>query len=1095
MMPKLTRRRKSQLAIEYARDLRQQSPETWVLWIHASNAARFDQSVHEISDRLRLPGHEDPKANHLKFLQRWLENENNGSWLIVLDNADDASFLLEPPPMASEAQHDRQRMEYFPVSDHGSMIITTRSKDQALRLVFEDDIVPITPMSEGEASLLMTSKLGRWEDEISDLVSALDLMPLAISQAASYIRARGSRWSVQKYREEMEESRKSRTSLLRYEMPLPNRDKYATNSVFLTWQISFEYVNENHRSAADLLSFMSFCDRLAIPEALICDEDEDGRPRNAASLEEDIIKLRGFSLINETLNGQAWEMHRLVQDATQAWLEDCGRIDSAHDRFVHRLNAIIPDGEFESWPLCRILHPHARQAFTQKPRESSAIIRWARVMYRAASYALEQGDFATCQAMAEASMTTRRLHLGEEDQWTMAAVAMVAEAKKQQGRWSEAEQLQLPVLLASKRLLGPDHDQTLVIASSLGGTYANQGKWDMAEQLEKEVLEKRENLAGAEAPETLRAMNNLSITYWNQGRWNEAEKLQATTLKAREALYGPGHPLTVLSMSNLAATYQSQRRWADAEPLELSVVEKRTAVLGPKHPLTLMSMSNLAVTLSQIGRVHEAVQLSKKVLETKIETLGPEHPDTLISQGNLAATYSNEGGLDEAETLLVQVFETRERVLGAEHPHTLDSASKLGKHYFDRERWAEAQQLQEHVMHVRKAAFGMCHPATLEVMFHLAVTYSKLERWSEAEQLDQHVLQERNEALGEGHPDTVLSMNNLAFDLFSQERFDEAEPLFVRALELSTASHGADRPETLDIMDNLTTLYRKQGRLVEAEQFGIRVVNARRTILGEEHPDTLVSMAILGATYWHQGQWSKSEALDARVLGKRKALFGADHPKTLTSMVSLAWTYARQERWTEALLLHAEAADGLTKLYGHDHPDTVLAVSNFRAALQRVQQQGTVGGTDMVVIEGDEVPGHDTNTTIDETAEQTNIPTSPGERCQSTSLQSPISPEGCDADPQSIKAGDLQDITAEASNSAPTHDETDDSTGDQRGQNTGPPPSTGERAQDANAVLTVDAQLHDRSPNHGESSALPRRNRIRAYWQRLKTVLGKSRGR
>ena len=41
-----------------------------------------------------MPGRRDPKANIFKLVHDWLRDEKNGKWLLILDNIDDASFLL-----------------------------------------------------------------------------------------------------------------------------------------------------------------------------------------------------------------------------------------------------------------------------------------------------------------------------------------------------------------------------------------------------------------------------------------------------------------------------------------------------------------------------------------------------------------------------------------------------------------------------------------------------------------------------------------------------------------------------------------------------------------------------------------------------------------------------------------------------------------------------------------------------------------------------------------------------------------------------------------------------------------------------------------
>src|SRR6266487_3727453 len=51
--------RKSQLAIEYSYKVREESPTTWVFWVHASNATRFEEGYRKIAERVGISGWED----------------------------------------------------------------------------------------------------------------------------------------------------------------------------------------------------------------------------------------------------------------------------------------------------------------------------------------------------------------------------------------------------------------------------------------------------------------------------------------------------------------------------------------------------------------------------------------------------------------------------------------------------------------------------------------------------------------------------------------------------------------------------------------------------------------------------------------------------------------------------------------------------------------------------------------------------------------------------------------------------------------------------------------------------------------------------
>jgi hypothetical protein len=138
-------------------------------------------------------------------------------------------------------------------------------------MVDHKDLIEVQPIERSEALELLQRKLeqpGESQDS-RQLVNALEFMPLAIVQAASYIRNRAPRYSVSQYLGDFKRSDREATRLLKKEAGHLYRDWEAKNSVVVTWQISFEYIRQTKPSAAELLSLMSFCDRQGIPESLI----------------------------------------------------------------------------------------------------------------------------------------------------------------------------------------------------------------------------------------------------------------------------------------------------------------------------------------------------------------------------------------------------------------------------------------------------------------------------------------------------------------------------------------------------------------------------------------------------------------------------------------------------------------------------------------------------------------------------------------------------------------------------------------------------------------------------------------------------------
>jgi len=66
--------------------------------------------------------------------------------------------------------------------------------------------------------------------------------------------------------------------------------------------------------------------------------------------------------------------------------------------------------------------------------------------------------------------------------------------------------------------LGAEHPDTLTSMANLASTYRNQGRWKEAEELDVQVVEMSSRVLGAEHPGTLISMANLGVTFWNQNR-------------------------------------------------------------------------------------------------------------------------------------------------------------------------------------------------------------------------------------------------------------------------------------------------------------------------------------------------------------------------------------------------------------------------------------------------------------------------------------------------------------------------------------------------------------------------------------------------
>jgi tetratricopeptide (TPR) repeat protein len=724
---------KTQLALELLFRTKQKHPYCSVIWIPATNIESLHQAYLDVARQLGMPGWEDDKADIKRLVQAHLSKESTGQWLLVFDNADDMEMWVPKAGSGLQPeQESRPLIEYLPKSKQGAILFTTRDRRLAVKLA-QQNIVEVWAMGEEAAARLLRNylvdpKLTNNRQDTSDLLSQLTYLPLAIIQAAAYINENGL--AIADYLSLLEEQEEVVIDLLSEEFEDDGRYRDVKNPIATTWLISFEQIRRRNLLAAEYLSFMACVEPKDIPESLL-------PPGPTRKKELDAIgTLLGYSFITRRSTDMAFDLHRLVHLATRNWIRKEGQIALLTEKAIVRLGDVFPDSSHENRNLWRTYLPHVRCVLESdvinKDWESRINLLW---------------KYGSC--------------LYED------------------GRWGEAEKIDVQVLEIRKEKLGPDHLDTLNSMANLAETYREQGRQDKSAKLGLQVVEIQRKKLGAEHPDTLNSMANLAVTYSEQGREDEAEKLGVQVMEIRKEKLGADHPDTLTSMANLAVTYSEQGRQDEAEKLKVQVMEIQKKKLGVDHPDTLTSMANLAVTYSEQGRPDEAEKLGLQVMEIRKEKLGADHPSTLNSMANLAETYRKQGRQDKSAKLGLQVVEIQKKKLGAEHPDTLNSMANLAVTYSEQGREDEAEKLKVQVMEIRKKKLRVDHPDTLTSMANLAVTYRKQGRQDEAAKLGLQVVEIQKKKLGAEHPSTLTSMANLAVTYSEQGQQDEAEKLKV----------------------------------------------------------------------------------------------------------------------------------------------------------------------------------------------------------------------------------------------------------------------------------------------------------------------------
>jgi tetratricopeptide (TPR) repeat protein len=699
----LTDNSKSQLAIQYAHSILDKSPHTFVFWVHANTRARFEEAYGDIADRLQLPGRSDPKANVLRLVRNWLQDEANGTWLLILDNADDVNVFYPKQARASDqsSSPSTSLAEYVPQSRNGSILITSRNKDAAARLAGGyPRIKEVSALGHDQALHLLRNKLhdASSSEGAVELLLELDYLPLAITQAAAYINQRAPRVTIQDYLDEFRRSIKNRESLLNQDAGDLRRDRSASNSVITTWQLTFECVRKERRSAADLLSFMCLFNPQAIPEFALRSYDSGMQntirgvthsfpvPQYLKDLHgsdgekafhNDVTILQAYSLVSATAEKEVLKMHPLVQHCTIAWLSSARQVERCRMAFADLIEKSFLSQKVGDWEECRQLMPHIDTFDHGEPGDKSF------------------------------------------------------------GRW-------------------------ISLIMDVGKLLYDKGKYNDAVIPYRRALEGREKGLGMQHPDTLKIANNLALVLWAQGKYEEAEKLSRQTLEAHKKELGMQHPHTLTSAHNLAIVLQAQRKYEEAEKLSRRALEGREKELGMQHPDTLTSAHTLATVLQNQGKYEEAEKLSRQALEGCEKELGMQHLDTVRSAHTLAVVLRAQRKYEEAEKLSRRALEGYEKKLGMQHPHTLTSANNLALLLQAQGKYEEAEKLSRRALEGYEKALGMQHPDTLTSTYRLAHLLHSLRQYREAAELYRHACNGYAQQLGSQHPDTVACHKDFA---------------------------------------------------------------------------------------------------------------------------------------------------------------------------------------------------------------------------------------------------------------------------------------------------------------------------------------------
>lgn len=158
----LTEDRKTEIAMQYSHKYREKNPDCHIFWVYESISRSFDDAYKRLAKELEIPECDDSLFDHRKMVLKELEREQTGSWIMIVDNANDYYIYFAPP---TEALIESEKSNYIahclPNSAicAGRLIITTRSTQVGKDLLTESTSIQVLNLSPLDAKQLLRNKV------------------------------------------------------------------------------------------------------------------------------------------------------------------------------------------------------------------------------------------------------------------------------------------------------------------------------------------------------------------------------------------------------------------------------------------------------------------------------------------------------------------------------------------------------------------------------------------------------------------------------------------------------------------------------------------------------------------------------------------------------------------------------------------------------------------------------------------------------------------------------------------------------------------------------------------------------------------------
>ncbi|MEV4666124.1 FxSxx-COOH system tetratricopeptide repeat protein [Micromonospora echinofusca] len=658
---------KTQLAAQLVRHLVGRRRLHLLVWVTAASQDAIVARYAEAASVLGLTEVGVAPTDGATRLLAWLAHTDR-RWLIVLDNLDNPADAAGWWP---------------PMSATGRTLVTSRVRED-LWGTDTRAVIPVGLFRPDEAIAYLRSAVVDPvnREGAAELAADLGYLPIALAQAAAYIRER--HLSCASYRHEFADRHIRLRELLPDPTALP--DEHAAQ-LDATWSLSIDAVDrlEPAGLATPILHLAALLDPHAIPIDLFTSAAALAHLTRVAASTETVTPnqvrrtlqhLHRYHLIALDLDAGLIRMHALVQRATRDRL-DADRIHAAGSVAADALLDSWPDSERESDATAAL-----RGNVTALHHHTDSLLHTSRIHPVLVRAGVSLGGAGLVAAAADYFRRLHQIasdHLGADHLDILMTRLETARWSGRAGDAAGAASAYAALLSDQLRVLGPDHPLTLVTRNNLAVWQGAAGDAIGAAGAFSELLADHVRLLGDDHSQTLTTRNNLAYQRGQAGDAVGAARAFAELLADFVRVLGPDHPKTLIARSNLARFHGMGGNVGAAIHGFTRLLPDVRRILGPDHPDTMATREHLAYFRIRAGDPSGAASALAKVLNDRMRILGPDHPHTLTNRLHLACCRGADGDPAGACTDLAELLQDQVRVLGPDHPDTLVTRREIAR--------------------------------------------------------------------------------------------------------------------------------------------------------------------------------------------------------------------------------------------------------------------------------------------------------------------------------------------------------------------------------------------------------------------------------